>query len=168
MLYKILSVLNKIRLIVLTFLLTIFPSCGILLGPYQSLTYPGQTVITDNVITAINAGDIDALEAMMSENNKKNIEDLPGKIGEFIDAIDGEIIEYSYAGGGYEKDISDYGERYSLRSWDVDVITDTESYRIIITWIAVNSNAPEKVGMSGISILDSEDNFLFSVYAPEE
>lgn len=152
---------------ILAFLLTMFPSCGTLLAPYQSLTYPGQTVITDNVMNAVKTGNIGSLEDMMSEYNKKNIEDLPGKISTFIDVIDGEIIEYSYAGGGYEKDIENY-ERYSLRSWDVDVITDTESYRLIITWIAVSNRTPEKVGMSSIAIFDSGHTLLAEVYAPQE
>ena len=148
---------------VLVFLLTLFPSSEFLLANYQQVTYPGPTVVVDNVMNAIKTGDIAALEAMMNTYNKEKIEDLPGKISKFIDVIDGEIIEYSL-GGGYEKD---YGG-YSLRSWGENIITDAESYYLIITWIVVNTRIPDKVGLSSIAIFDSENNLLAEVYAPEE
>ena len=79
---------------VLTFLLAIFPSCGMLLTPYQSLTFPGEKVITEDVMHAIQTKDVVALEGMISPTRKKAMEDLSGNIGALIDAINGEIIEY--------------------------------------------------------------------------
>ena len=148
---------------ILVFLLMLFPNNEFLLANYQNVTYPGPTIITDNVMNAIKIDDIAALEAMMNTYNKENIEDLHGKISTFIKVIDGEIIEYSL-GGGYDKDYSGY----SLRSWGENIITDTESYYLIITWIVVNTHNPEKVGLSSISIFDSNNNLLAEVCAPQE
>ena len=50
----------------------------------------------NNLITAIETRDIDALESMMCRNIKQNVEDLPVKIGELIDAIDGKITDFNW------------------------------------------------------------------------
>ena len=148
---------------VLVFLLTLFPSSEFLLANYQNATYPGPTIITESVMNALKTDDVATLEAMMNTYNKENIEDLHGKISAFIKVIDGEIIEYTL-GGGYDKDYSGY----SLRSWGENIITDTESYYLIITWIVVNTRSPEKVGLSSITIFNSNNNLLAEVCAPQE
>ena len=65
---------------VLAFLLTIFPSCGMLLAPYQSLTFPGIEVVTHDIMKAIETSDITALEAMISSSRRNTMEDLRGNI----------------------------------------------------------------------------------------
>lgn len=156
--------IKKFIISILAFLLTIFPRCGMLLAQYQSLTFPGEAVVSDKIIDAINEYDIDALAAMMSEESKKAIEDLPGRIEIFIDTIDGEIISYEFGGGGYEKDIFDYAKHYSLKSWELIVETDEEkSYAINITWIIVNDNVPEEVGMTCMTLGDTDHNLLAEV-----
>lgn len=151
---------------ILAFLLSLFPSCGTLLAPYQSLTYPGQIVVTDNIMNAIETGDATALEAMMSMSSKENLEDLPGSISTIINSIDGEIVEYSSLGtSDYDK--SNYGSQISRRSWKILFNTAIESYRLDVTWIVVNNREPEEVGMSNMSLSDSEGNLLATTYVPK-
>ena len=158
--------MKKFIIKILAFLLTMFPSCGILLAPYQSLTYPGQIVVTDNVMNAIKTGDVTALDSMMSMRSKENLEDLPGNLNQIINSIDGEIVEYNSLGtSDYDK--SDYGSQISRRSWKILFNTDTESYRLEVTWIVVNNRAPEEVGMSNMSLSDSEGNLLATTYVPK-
>ena len=83
-----LALRKRILAVVFTFLLTIFPNSSYVLGCYQTYTYPGKHVITEQVMDAIINEDIDALIGMLSEERRNNIEDLPGKFREFIDAID--------------------------------------------------------------------------------
>jgi hypothetical protein len=150
---------------ILAFLLTIFPSCGMLLAPYQSLTFPGEKAITEEIMAAIEAKNIAAIEDMMSLKIKRNVNDLPGKIDKLIEAIDGKIIVYSRSGGG-GNDVKDYGTRISRTSWSITIETANESYWLSMSWVVVNNRAPEEVGMSGVSLLDSEGNELAAIFVP--
>ena len=151
---------------ILAFLLTMFPSCGTLLAPYQSLTYPGQIVVTDCIMNAIETGDITALEDMISISSKENMEDLPGNLTAIINSIDGEVVEYSSLGtSDYDK--SNYGSQISRRSWKIIFNTATEAYRLDVTWIVVNNHEPEEVGMRSMSLSDSEGNLLATTYVPK-
>ena len=147
---------------VLAFLLTIFPSCGMLLAPYQSLTFPGEKAITEEIMGAIEAGDIAVIEAMASQLLKKETKDLTSEIGKLIDAIDGKIIDYSRSGGGGRNE-SHLGTRISRTSWSLDLETATESYWLSISWVVVNNRAPDEVGLSSMSLLDSNNNELASI-----
>ena len=157
--------MNTLIIKVLAFLLTIFPSCGMLLTPYQSLMFPGEAIVTENIMNAFKTRDVAALEAMMSPESEKTMEDLPGNIGAIIDAIDGEITRYSRS-GSYGYDEADFGIRISRTSWSLVIITATESYWLSISWVVINNRAPEKVGMSNLSLLDANGNELATTYHP--
>ena len=168
--YKRLFALRKrILAIVFTFLLTIFPNSSYVLGCYQTYTYPGKHVITEQVMVAIINEDIDALIGMMSEESRNNIEDLPGKFREFIDAIDGEIIEYERKPVGSASDLSNNGVRISREGWAVEISTEDRLYRMYISWTSVNNVRPEEVGMQGIRLFevnenDSENELLVKIH----
>jgi len=140
---------------ILAFLLTVFPSCGMLLAPYQSLTFPGERAITIEIMDAIGARDIAALEAMLSSTIRKKAQNLPSEIGELIDAIDGEVTEYGWhpAGGS---DTSNFGTRISRTTWDIEIQTTTKSYELIVGWVVVNNRKPEEVGMSTLRLIDPD------------
>jgi len=158
---------KKLILGILAFLLTIFPGCGMLLTPYQSLTFPGEAIVTDDIMNAIVTRDIATLENMVSSDRKQTMEDLPGNIGKLIDTIEGEITDYQRSGVGYNYDKSEFGTRINRRNWDVVIETTTQSYTLIITWTVVNNRAPEEVGMRSISLLDLEGNELATTYVPK-
>ena len=149
---------KRILAIVFTFLLTVFPNSSYVLGCYQTYTYPGKQVITEQVMDAIINEDTDALIGMLSEESRNNIEDLPDKFREFLDAIDGEIIEYESAGGQSGSDLSNNGVRISRRSWEVDLTTENNDYRVCVYWTAVNNVNPEEVGLQGISLYKYDDD----------
>ena len=83
---------------VLTFLLCLFPNSGFLNFEYERLALD-RTAIAKQVVDAINAKDINALEAMMCLNIEQNIENLPVKIGEFCDTVlslaNGKLTDYT-------------------------------------------------------------------------
>lgn len=160
---------KRILAIVFTFLLTIFPNSSYVLGCYQTYTYPGKQVITEQVMDAIINEDIDALIGMLSEESRNNIEDLPGKFREFIDAIDGAIIEYERKPVGSASDLSNNGVRISRENWAIDMNTSNGEYRVRIYWTSVNNVRPGEVGMHGISLFKNNDDggprdFLAEVY----
>ena len=161
-----LALRKRILAIVFTFLLTIFPNSSYVLGCYQTYTYPGKQVITELIMDAIINEDIDALIGMMSEERRKNIEDLSGKFRKYIDTIEGDIIEYELTGGQSGSDLSNNGVRISKVDWTVTVITEDDEYYIDIFWTSVNNVNPEEVGLQVITLYkDNDDGGLYEFLA---
>ena len=156
--------MTKILIGILSFLLWIFPKSGILLAPYQSLTFPGEKVISERIINAIETRNIDALEAMMSKNLRKSVTNLSGEISMLVDLIDGEITNYSWRGSS-SSDESNLGARISRKSWTIEFNTTTDSYRMNIGWVLVNNRRPEEVGMYFMILRDSDRNLLKEIPA---
>ena len=154
----------KIILSILAFLLTIFPNSRTLLTQQQSWSFPGKSVVSQNIVDAINAGDTDALMDMMSLDTKQNMEDLRGHVEELMNAIDGEIIEGKLGGGGYSSSESGTGQAIRKESWEWEIKTATSSYELDIYWIIVHSHAPQEVGLCSLSLYDSENNLLVTTY----
>jgi len=140
---------------ILSFLLAIFPSCGLLLAPYQSLTFPGEEVITEEIMNAIDSKDIAALEAMMSSKLKQSVKDLRGEIGAITAAIDGKIVDYSWNGATIY-DEANFGKRISRRTWEIKFDTAAKSYSLYISWVIVDNRTPDEVGMYSMILLDPE------------
>lgn len=92
---------------------------------------------------------------MMADNVKKSVENLSDQIGNLVDAIDGEIVEYDLS-SSVRYDKSDYGTRYSSISWNIHIKTNTKNYSLIIGWVVVDSREPEKVGMDCVILLDPD------------
>jgi len=158
---------NQIIAGILSFLLWIFPWSGTLLSLYQSASFPGESVVTKNIVDAINAGDIDAIEAMFSPDRKQTMDDLPGHIGALIDAIGGEVIEIRFNGAGYSSSESGTGRAYNYRSWARYLDTETETYILDIGWMITNSSAPREVGLGSLHLSDLQGNILAHTYYPK-
>jgi len=117
----------------------------------QRLSFSMNASVT-KVMNAIKARDIAALEAMMCLNIKQNIEDLPGEIGELIDAIDGKITEYTWSrGGGTEMSDRD-GRLMDQDDSGIKFETTGGVYGLHITWEVANNYAPEETGIRVISL----------------
>jgi hypothetical protein len=148
---------------VLAFLLTIFPSCGMLLAPYQSMTFPGEKAITEEIMAAIAERDIAAIEDLIGPGIKRKYENIPRNIGALVDAIEGEIVDFSWnPTGGVDK--SNFGTRLSTSGWDIRFKTTTETYVLTIGWVIVDNRKPERVGLGNMALFDSESNLLGSMF----
>ena len=98
---------------VLVFLLMLFPNSAYLQGQYQLTIFDTRTTV-NSIMDAIETRDINVLEAMMCNNIKQNVDDLPGEIGVLIDTIDGEIITRDWSMSG---DFS--GAKYGKQIYDI-------------------------------------------------
>ena len=148
---------------VLAFLLTIFPGCGMLQAPYQSLTFPGEKVATEEIMSAIEARDVAALMDMVSPGTKRKYENIPRNVGALIDVIDGEIVEFNWHPiGGFDE--SNYGKLISRKDWDITFETATKSYILVVAWEIINNREPERVGLGNMALFDSENNLLGSMF----
>jgi len=157
---------NQIIAGILSFLLMIFPWSGTLLSLYQSASFPGEKVVIQNIVDAINARDIDAIEAMFSLDTKQNTANLRGNIGALIDAVDGEIISETQH-SGYASDESGTGKAISRRSWARRLKTAMQTYILDISWTIVNTSAPREVGLNSLTLSDTQGNILVTTYHPK-
>lgn len=156
----------------MAFILTLFPGCTPVRSAYQQITN-NTNVAAPIIIDAIKERDIDALETIMCNNIKENVEDLPEKIGELIDAIDGEIIESSWEDRGGSYQASD-GEGKIIVQAGLDIyFTTTEgTYVVAVWWETVNTFKPEETGIRNIALCDPDlaftDNYVLAKISATE
>jgi len=137
------------------------------LFPFLSFLFPGTQpppiqplkpeTVASNLMRAIEENDIDLFEEQLCLNIKVNVDDLPGKITELFDTIDGEVIELTWERlGGYE---ANRGGGKSLKQimLHIYLTTTTENYILSGTLEFYNSFQPEEMGMRSI---------LFGKYEP--
>ena len=139
--------LAKAILSILTVLLMLFPNNTRLQVEYRTRILARDFTVA-NIVRIINERDIDALEEFMCGNIKRNVANLRDKIGEFFDAIDSEIVEFT--GEFYGRYSANHGNGKSLNQSKlaIDFKTATvENYTIHITLETYNSFQPEEMGV---------------------
>ena len=156
--------MTKILVSILSVLVILFPFSSFLVGTYQQLSFPGEHEITDEIIDAVKSNDIDALEKMLSEETKKNLEDPQKEISDFLQTINGEIIDAKYHRGTGEEDRSGAGYVYSFRGWIIKFETTEDTYFIQVNWIRADTKSPQRVGMSSLLLYDADDNRIADIY----
>ncbi len=159
--------MTKIIISIVAFLLTIFPFSQTLLATHQQLTYPGHQVISDNIIDAVKSNDVHAIEDMFSESTKNDTQQLSDKIQNIYNLIDGEIISANFV-LGTRSESSESGMGYVEKStgWKIEFKTTTDDYFLLVCWVIADTLDPENVGLSQITLFDSEGyNKLFGPIA---
>lgn len=157
--------MTKIIISIVSVLLILFPFSSTLLGTYQQLTFPGVQEITDDIIDAVKSNDIVAIEEMLSKERKKNMDNPKKKIAEFLQTMEGEIINAEYKSSAREKDESGGGYVYSFRSWIIEFETTEETYWLFVNWVRADTREPDKVGMSSMFFTDTEHEILAELYS---
>ena len=115
----------------------------------QRLSFNMDSSVT-KVMNAVKARDIQALESLMCLNIRENEEDLPGKIGELIDAIDGKVTEYTWSRGAGHESSSGDGRLLDQEDSGIHFETTGGTYGLQITWEIANNFAPEELGIRAI------------------
>jgi len=89
----------------------------------------------------------------MCKNIKQNTTNLRGKIGELIDAIEGEIItiEKRPDGGSYKESRSN-GRTIFQTDIGISIVTNKASYFMGITWEVANNFSKDEVGIRSIGL----------------
>jgi len=161
--------MTNIILSILTFLLMLFPNCTRLQVEYRTRIV-ARDVTAGNIVRAMNERDIDALEAMMCLNIKQNTGDLPGKIGEMLDMINGEISDYSWERAGGDTITDGKGHRINQNYLVIDIITATEQYLLVIVLETYNNLEPKEMGIRCIDLAINDDpltaeSFIYRIAA---
>jgi len=164
--FSFIALYGKFVIWLTAFLLMLFPNSGSL--QFNYLVQTNHTnIAAPKIISAIKEKDVDALEALMCQNIKDNVDDLPGEISSLMDSIDGEIINSSWkAVGNYD---ANHGEDGAILQvvLDIYLTTSTTTYFLGVTWETANSFAKEEAGIRNIGLLDIDNNLLARIYATE-
>ncbi len=153
----------------LAFLLTFFPNCNPLYYEYLQLTNHTD-VAAPKIIEAVKERDIDALEAMMCLNIKQNTENLPEKIGELLDSIDGSIIEITYKPSGYSYIGNEQDGRSLIQAgmvFNIKTSTSDGTYDLGCIWETANNFEPKETGIRTMGLLDPNGFVLAKISATE-
>lgn len=157
--------MTKIIISIVSVLLILFPFSSTLLGTYQQLTFPGVQEVTNDIVDAIKSNDIQAIEEMLSKEAKQRMGDPQKSISEFLQTIDGEIVDARQVGGGGESSESGSGYVYKVKTWTVEVNTPQNTYLLSITWIISDTRSPQHVGLSSMFFANREHEILAELYA---
>lgn len=159
--------MTKIVVSILAFLLTFFPNSVFLLSNYQNLSFLGKDTINEMIVEAINNNDADTIEGLLSKHTKENAENLNQKIKDLIVAIDGDIVDYREHGSGGGGEYSDAGVSVKDENWKIHIKTDANNeYLVCVSWVIVNTNNSEKVGMKTLRLIDTDFNQITTIYTP--
>ncbi len=146
--------INSIILTIVTFLLTIFPWSSSLVAKKQQLTFPGNEIVINEIISAIETRDVSSLEEMYSKSQREEVDGLSNKIELLIDSIKGEMLEIIWLPSG-GSDYKNYGVAESTRSWKLIFTTSEDEYIIYVDWVIVDTINPDRVGLIGLTLFDS-------------
>lgn len=155
--------MSKIIVSIVAILLIFFPNNKSLISLNQQYTY-NSSVGAERIIEALKNEDVDALEELMCQNIKDNVENLPDKIQGLFDVVDGEIIETSYEHEGYSFAESN-PEKGTINQSIVKItlITTLQEYCIFVNWETVNTYQPNENGIRRISV-NANENYSEILY----
>lgn len=157
---------SKFLIGLMAFLLMLFPNSGSL--QYNYLVQTNNTnIAAPKIINAIKEKDIDALEALMCQNIKNNVNNLPEEIGKLMDAIDGEIIDSSWKAVGNYNENRGNGKAILQVDLDIYLTTSEANYKLLIVWETANSFAKEEAGIRAIVLLIPHGSTLADIRATE-
>lgn len=150
--------MSKIIVSIVAILLIFFPNSKSLISYNQQITY-NSAIGAEKIIEAFKNEDVDALEKLMCKNINNNVENLPNKIQDLFDAVDGEIIEATYESRGGSYSGSNPGKGSITQSGVFIYITTTKNiYDISFWWETVNTYQPEETGIRAITLAKTDTN----------
>jgi hypothetical protein len=110
--------------------------------------------VAHNLMRAVETRDVGLFEAQLCLNIKQNVADLPGKIGELLDSIDGEFVDYTWKKSGDYYERRNDGRSISHTILQIDFTTTVGSYRLLGGLEYHNNFKPEEMGMRSILLFD--------------
>ena len=140
---------NKIIAGILAFLLWLMPWSNTLFGLHAQFSFDRNAVM-DKIATCVKNRDVATLESMMRPWFKANEPNLATKLGQFFDAIEGDVISVGRGGEGSSRSQGIYSEELNF-----GIYTTEQTYPNYYLWISYdvsNSNNKNDVGISLIHL----------------
>ncbi len=158
------NIVTKLIALIVSVLLTFFPDSSFLECKSQELAFPGNETVCKQIAKHIKNNDVESIYNLFCEKDKLSNENLNEQIQKIIDSIDGKILKAERGAGGSQSDYANKGVYQSKRDFVLEVNTTNETYRIYIFWVTVDTESPEKVGLSSLTMYDSERNLVAEAY----
>ena len=158
------NIMTKLFALIILFLLTIFPNSSYLECQSQQLAFPGEEAACEMITEYIKDNDVEAIYNLYCEEDKQVNENLKEQIQGVINSFDGKILKTKNVPVGHQSDYANNGVYQSKRTFVMDVFTANETYEVYIFWVTVDTESPEKVGLSAITVYDSESNLVAEAY----
>lgn len=156
--------MTKLIALIVSVLLTFFPDSAFLECKAQELAFPGTDKACEMIAKYIKKNDVESIYNLFCEEDKLSNENLNEQIQKIIDSIDGKILKAERGAGGSQSDYANKGVYQSKRDFVLKVNTENETYRIYIFWVTVDTESPEKVGLSSLTMYDSDRNLVAEAY----
>jgi len=161
--------MNKILAAILSFLLWIMPWWMGLFDLRERVAFDKDATM-NRIADCIKARDVETLESMMRPWLKENVPDLTAKLGEFYDAIEGDVISVGRGGESTSRSQGIYCEELNF-----GIYTSEQTHPNYYLWISYdvsNSKSKNEVGISRIYLQtkkygDPENVVLFSMRASD-
>jgi hypothetical protein len=121
-----------------------------------------MVAMADKIMDAVKDKDVEMLKGMLSQSILEDIENLDFEIKKLTDFPEGDIADYQYedAGDTWQKE----NKQYRIRNKGIiDFHIDTKTYKIMFDYEVVNTYAPNKKGISYLSILDCDTEEILIV-----
>lgn len=152
--------MTKLIALIVSLLLTFFPDSTFLECKSQELAFPGNNAACEMIAKHIKNNDVESIYNLFCEADKLSNENLKEQIQNIIDSIDGTILKAERGAGGHQSDYANKGVYQSQRDFVLEINTLNETYRIYIFWVTVDTELPEDVGLSSLTVYDSERNLV--------
>jgi len=163
---KLMALYSKFYIGLMAFLLMLFPTSGSLQYLHLQQTNSADIAVP-KIISAIKEKNVDALEELMCQNIKDNVNDLPEEIGKLMDSIKGEITDSSWKNMGSYNGKRDDGRKIIQANLDIYLTTSEANYKLLLVWEVANSFAKEEAGIRAIVLLIPHGSTLADIRATE-
>lgn len=156
------TIFHKIISAFLSLLILLFP------GSFENLRQQRDNQFNDWVpviIEAIKTENVKQLEDLMCLNIRQNTENLPEKIQEFYDCIEGEVID-----GVVDDSLQwsgDNGVSISECGYDIHITTDKKQYCVGGVWRTTDTDHPDETRIRSITLSEingDEERVLYRIW----
>lgn len=156
------TALHKVISAFLSLLILLFP------GTFENLRQQRDNNFNDwapVIVEAIKTENVEQLEDLMCLNIKQTTENLPEKIQELYECIEGEIIEYVVDKEPHGS--SDNGVSKTEFGYGIYITTDKQKYYIGGVWRTTDTDNPEETRIRSITLSElngDEEIVLYRIW----
>ncbi len=161
------TILRKIMSVFLTIIFALFPNFTL---PLRQQIENSPSAWAPKIIEAIENEDVDSLKDMMCFSLKTKTKDLDGKIRNFYDCFDGDILETSWKDGLASSSKTDNdGDQLHEGSFSINIITTKHNYTVVIGWRNVDTKNPQETKIRDIYVATENfsGTYIFELEATE-
>ena len=111
--------------------------------------------LVEEIVSAFNAGDREAMRALFSEKAQSECEDLDDQIDQMFSFIQGEIVSWEMDDGFSSSRSIEYGDERLMIRPGADLETESNSYCFFIISYPIDTMTPENQGLYMLEVYEA-------------